>query len=142
MHWASAGRAAEAFEWWHRAGVRAHERSAYAEAIHALEKALRALPKAVGPTERRGREIELRMALTAAESGRSPGSDAMLRHARRVEALCAGLDAGDQLVTALFLSLRSRTVRGEMRAAMRIFDRLRVLAPGIREPVSARRCLQ
>ncbi len=45
MHWASAGRAAEAFEWWHRAGVRAHERSAYAEAIHALEQALRALPK-------------------------------------------------------------------------------------------------
>ena len=30
-------------------------------------------------------------ALTAAEAGRSPGSDAMRRHARRVEALCAGL---------------------------------------------------
>jgi tetratricopeptide (TPR) repeat protein len=58
----------------------------------------------------------------------------MQRHARRVEALCAGLDASDQLVTALFLSARSRMVRGEMRAAMRIFDRVRSLAGGIREP--------
>ena len=142
MHWASAGRPAEAFEWWHRAGLRALERSAYAEAIHALEQALRALPKAVGPAERRGREIELRMALTAAESGRSPGSDAVVRQSRRLEALCAGLDAGDQLVTALFLSVRSRTVRGEMRAAMRIVDRLRVLTAGIRDPYLRACCLQ
>ena len=133
MHWAAAGRPGESFEWWNRAGLRALERSAYAEASHTFEHALRALPKAVEPADRRGREIELRLALTAAEGGRNLASDVVRRHVRRLEVLCAGLEGGDQLVTALFQSARIRLARGELRAALHIVERLRGLTDGVRD---------
>ena len=132
-HWAAAGKPEEAFEWWNRAGLRALERSAYLEASYTLEQALRALPKAVGPAERRGREIELRLALTAAEGGRNLASDVVRRHVRRLEALCAGLEGGDQLVSALFQSARIRLARGELRAALSIVERLQGLIGGVRD---------
>jgi tetratricopeptide (TPR) repeat protein len=134
-HWTEAGRPRDAFEWWRRAGLRALERSAYAESSHHLEQALRALPKVYAASERRKPEIELRLALTSAQMGRSGvASAAAERSARRTVALCAQLDADDDLARALYLLARTRLNRGEKLAALRIVERLHGSADNIREP--------
>ena len=135
-HWAEAGRPDQAFGWWRQAGLRALDRCAYVEARHDLECAIDAVHRTASTAEeRRQRKLELRLALTSLEMGHhGPGSSEAGRSVRRAEALCRGAMQGDELVHALFLATRVRFARGELRAALRLVDRLVVLSDGIRDP--------
>ncbi len=134
-HWTEAGRPDQAFGWWRQAGLRALERCAYVEARRDLESALDAVPRiASTPEQRRRRKLELRLALTSIEMGQhGPGSNEAGRSARRAEALCRGVVHGDDLVHALFLAVRVRLTRGELRPALRLAERLAALSDGIRD---------
>jgi tetratricopeptide (TPR) repeat protein len=134
-HWMSAGRPDQAFRWRRRAGLLALERSAYAEASYHLEQALRTLRQAVPALDRRRQQLDLELAFTSLEGGRSgPGSAAAARHARRAAALCAGLALDDEVARALLLSARVRYARGELRATMRMLEPLWAFEDRIQDP--------
>jgi tetratricopeptide (TPR) repeat protein len=135
-HWTDAGRPAEAYGWWRRAGLRAVARSAYVEAAYALEQALRTLARAVPDREdRRRRELELRLGLTFAVMGKhGPGSIEASRCARQAEALCRGLDPDDDIARALYLTARVRLVRGDLGVALRLLQPLAAIREGITDP--------
>jgi hypothetical protein len=135
-HWTEAGRPVEALEWWQRAGLRALERSAYVEARHDLEQALRALRRTdVSGGERRRRELELELALTTTEMlEHGSGSNEAARRARRAEVLCRGAALDDQIAEALYLTARIRIVRGELGTARRMLAPLAAMNEAIASP--------
>ena len=87
-HYDGAGLVEPAIECWRQAGVRAHQRSAQAEAIEAFRRALSLLDKLPETRERDARELDLQFqlgaALTAARGFAAPELAAAYQRAREL----------------------------------------------------------
>ena len=97
QHYMEAGRIAQAIPYWQRAGGRATQRSAYAEAVTCLEQALVALAQLPERRDLQEKAIEIRLALRTAllpfgEYGQ------ILGHLREAETLAHVLDDRQRLV--------------------------------------------
>lgn len=138
-HWSAGGSRAEALTWWRRAGQRALERSAFAEAAHDFEQALAARRAVRDRDTRRSLELDLRLNLSVAETGRDGGQapPGVVRSLRRVNALSSGLDEGDALARALLLLSRLYIGLAYRRVAMRLLSRLTSICDRVEDPYLA-----
>lgn len=128
-HYSAAGIAHEAVSWWHRAGQRAVQRAAYAEAGSHFRKGLEALaqlPESVqrAPTEL-GLQIALGYALIPVKGWSSPDTAAAFT---RAGDLCAQIGEVPQLFRALWGLGAFHFVRGDQRKAREAADQCLALA--------------
>jgi class 3 adenylate cyclase/tetratricopeptide (TPR) repeat protein len=126
----------DAASYWHKAGLRANYRSADPEAIAHLSKGLDVLAQLPESSARRGREVDLLLALgvsLAATKGRG-SVEAMATYARAQE-LCDRL-GGEP--ARLFPALRGLWTayrsRGQIHKAREFADRLLAIAKGSGDP--------
>jgi class 3 adenylate cyclase len=122
-HYTEAGLGAQAIVYWQRAGERAVQRSANAEAISHLTKGLELLTTLPDTPERNRQELTLRTALgpalIATKGNAAP--EVEQTYARAVE-LCRQVGETSQLFPVLF-GLRSvYLVRGQLRSAHELVD--------------------
>jgi predicted ATPase len=140
-----AGLAARAIPYWWRAGELAAGRSANLEAIAHLSKGLELIGTLPDAPERRGEELVLRLAiggpLIATKGHPAPEVE---RNYSRALALCDQLGRSAELFTPLRGLWHCYFVRGELRRAHDLVERLVVLADEGRFPLRralARRAL-
>jgi predicted ATPase len=128
-HYTEAGLIAQAIPYWQRAGERAVQRSANAEAIHHLTKGLELLETLPDTLERNRQELTFRTALGPAFIATKGNAAPEVEHtyARAVE-LCRQVGETPQLFPMLF-GLRSvYLVRGEVQRAHELGEQLLSLA--------------
>jgi class 3 adenylate cyclase/tetratricopeptide (TPR) repeat protein len=124
LHFAAAGRSAEAADGWHRAGVLALEASAYVEAVAHLRRALEQLA-ALPLGERSGGEVKCLITLgSALAETRGYASTEVEETFGRVYRVTEGLGDGDELYSALTGLHAFQQVRGQLRRAVASARRL------------------
>ena len=118
-----------AIQYHQRAAVKALRRSANAEAIHHLRRALDAIEHIADDVDRFRVEVELRVALGAAFiTTRGFGAPEVLDAYSRAEALCDRLGERADLFPAIWGQWMFRTGRGETTEGRRLGARLLALA--------------
>jgi predicted ATPase len=128
-HYTEAGLSAQAIIYWQRAGQRAIDRSAYAEAIGHLNKGLEVLDSLPDTPERAQRELALQTALgLVLTATRGHGAPEVGRTYARARALCQQVDDPRQLSATLAGLRRFYLVRGELQTAREIGEQLLRLA--------------
>ena len=128
-HFERANDAASAIPHHHRAAAKALRRSANAEAISHLQRALNALALISNEIERAKIEIELRVSLGAAfMATRGFGAPEVLEAYSKAEALCDKLGERADFFPALWGQWLFRWGRSEIDAAWRLCERLLALA--------------
>jgi class 3 adenylate cyclase/predicted ATPase len=134
-HYTEAGLIPEAIIYWERAGQRASQRSAHAEAISHLTKALellKTLPDTLGRVQH---ELTLQVALGApliATKGYA-ASEVEHAYARALE-LCQQLGTPPQFFSVLWGLSAFYGVRAELGTARELGERLLRLAQGVQDP--------
>jgi predicted ATPase len=128
-HYAEAGVADRAIDYWDQAGRLAVERSAMAEAVVHFGKAIQLLASRPEGEQRRARELALQLALAGALMavkgwGSSEAGDAYAR----ARELCREAPEGAQLAMALNGAWAHLHNRGEIRAAHQLTDELIALS--------------
>jgi predicted ATPase len=128
-HYTEAGLIAQAIAYWQRAGERAIERSAHAEAISHLTAALELLRTLPDTAERAQQELDVQIALgipLVLTKGHS-APEVEVTYARARE-LCRQVGDTRQLFSALLGLRRSYYMRGELQAAHNLGEQLLRLA--------------
>jgi predicted ATPase len=128
-HYTEAGLVAHAMPYWQRAGQRAIDRSAYAEALGHLSKGLEVLGALPETRERAQYELPLQTALglvfTATKGHSAPEVG---RTYTRAQALCQQVEDPRQLSATLAGLRRFYLTRGEIQAAREVGEQLLRLA--------------
>ena len=133
-HCTEAGLIEQAVGYWHQAGERATRRSAHAEAISHLTKALELLETLPDTPERCQRECKLQLALglplTATKGYGAPDVEQTYTRARE---LCQQMPV--QSFRALFGLWRFYLLRSKYRIAREIGEQLHTQAQGAKDPI-------
>jgi TOMM system kinase/cyclase fusion protein len=134
-HYTEAGLPAQAIPYWQRAGQRAHERSAYVEAIAHLTRGLEVLTVLPDTPERARQELTLQMILApplmAAKGLAAPEVE---RAYTRGLALCRQVGETPQLFPVLVGLWRFHVVRAEYQTAHELEEWLLRLAQSTQDP--------
>ena len=124
-HFSEAGAPEQAVSYWHRSGSQASGRSASAEAVAHLTKALELLEQLPETSQRDDLELQLQtllgLALVASQSDSAPGAGVAYARARE---LCERLGARDRLAPVLRGEWMQETSRGDLRKALGIAEEL------------------
>ena len=144
-HFAEAGLGRQAIAYLQKAGDRAAERSAYAEAISHLSRGLELLQVLPDDPERTLQELDLRIALGSAFMATRgyAGAEVEATYLRARE-LCRQAGETSRLFPVLHGLYRFHHVRGELQAAREAGEQLLSLAEGLKDPalfVEAHRAL-
>jgi len=135
-HYTEAGLSAQAIPYWHRAGRRAYEHSAYVEAISYLTRGLEMLQAGPDTPVRVQQEVLLQSTLgaayTAAKGYAAPEVESTYTRAR---ALCQQLGDTQQLFPVLVGLWNFYFVRGALQTACDLGEQLLALAESANDPV-------
>jgi class 3 adenylate cyclase/predicted ATPase len=134
-HYTEAGLNEKAAGYWLRAGKRAAQRSAHAEAINHLTKGIEVLMTLPDTLERARQELEMQITLgpvLMAVKGQS-SHDTERAYARARE-LCQKVGETPQLFPVLYGLLRFHMVRSELRRAHQLAEQLFTLAQRVQDP--------
>ena len=134
-HYTEAGLSEQAVSYWHQAGQRASERSAYVEATAHLRRGLEVLTTLPETTARAQHELNLQRALgesllTTQGYAAREVADAY----NRARELCQQLGDTTQLAQVLFALWGYALVRGEVRTACELGEQLLRLAQRLHAP--------
>ena len=133
-HFSEAGLGAQAFDFWRTAGTRALHASANVEAAGHLQRALGELSALPGSPTNAGQEVELQIALgTALTATRGYGSTEVELAYARAYSLCENLGDVQRLFAALTGLHTFYQVRGPIRTARTVAERLVELAEQSRD---------
>jgi predicted ATPase len=134
-HYSRSDNIGKAIEYLGRAGHQAIQRSAYADAISSLSAAVALLQRLADSSERIQRELLLQLALgpalTVVKGFAAPEAERAYTRARE---LCERLGEPPELFLALFGLWIMHLLRGEIRRAYELVERLRRLAQSAHEP--------
>jgi TOMM system kinase/cyclase fusion protein len=135
-HYTEAGLAASAISYWQRAGQRANERSAHAEAINHLTKGLEVLKTLPDIPERAQQELALQitlgLAFIATKGQAAPEVECTYSRARE---LCQQVGDVPQLFRALWGLCHVHVVRAELQSARERSEELLTLAQHLQDPL-------
>ena len=124
-HWTQAGHFKQAVEYWQRAGQRALERSAIAEARDHISSGLELLPKLSPGTPRDEQELALQTALgTALSITQGYGVPQVAQAFQRALEICHSQEDSPQLFWALWGLRRYYSMRAEFQTALQLGYRL------------------
>jgi predicted ATPase len=133
-HYTEAGCPEPAVAYWQKAGQRAMEHSAYAEAIAHLSKGVEVLKTLPDTPERARQELDLQLALGPAfVSARGPGSPAVEQVYARAQELCQQVGETPQLFPVLWGLWRLYSARCEYQRAQALGERLLSLAQQVHD---------
>ncbi|MBI4563061.1 MAG: AAA family ATPase [Candidatus Rokubacteria bacterium] len=134
-HYTAAGLSQRAIVHWQRAGQRAIQQSAYAEAITHLTRGLELLETIRDASERAPHELALRLALGAAliPTVGYAAPDVENAYARARE-LCGQMGKAPQLFPAMYGLFQFSLVRGELQTASALAEQLLRLAQNAQDP--------
>ena len=133
-HYTEAGLSAQAVLYWQKAGQRAVERSAYAEAITHLSKGLEVLKTLSDTPEHLQQELDLQLALgPALVVIRGPASPAVEQAYARAQELCQQVGETPQHFPALWGLWRFYNNRAEYQRARALGERLLSLAQQVHD---------
>jgi predicted ATPase len=139
-HYGRSDNVAKAVEYLGRAGQRALQRSAYADAISCLTAAADLLQKLPDSSERIQRELLLQLALGRALSAVKGNAAPEAEHPYvRARELCERLGETPELFPALFGLFGVHLLRGELRKAYELAEQLLRRAQSARDPVGLMR---
>lgn len=128
-HYTEAGQAEVAMRYWQRAGERAMQRSAYAEAIANFTQGLTLIPSLPETPERTQHELTLRIALAAPLLATKGYAAPEVGDAyNRARELCQQMDETPQLFPVLHGLWTFQIVRGDLKTANWLADQLLTLA--------------
>jgi predicted ATPase/class 3 adenylate cyclase len=134
-HYTEAGLQAEALPYWHQAGQRAIERSAYVEALHHLTTGLEVLATVPETPARHQHELDLLTALTGAlgvtKGQAAPELEPVLT---RATALAQQVGEPSQHFVVLYALWSFHNVRAEHQAAQAVAEQLLDLAQHQHDP--------
>ncbi len=134
-HYTEAGLTEQAIPYWQRAGQRAVERSAHAEAIHHLTKGLTSLKALPDTPEHAQQELGLQIALgVPLMATRGWGAPEVERAYTRARELCQQVGEPSQLFPVLVGLRLFYTLRGELQAARELAEQLLALAQRVQDP--------
>jgi tetratricopeptide (TPR) repeat protein len=135
-HYAEAGLAEDAISCWLRAGQRAVQASANAEAVHHFEKALELLQASPEGSKRWERELKIQLGLAvpllAAKGYAAPEVE---KAYSRAQQLCERLEKSEQLFPVLRGRWNHYLVRGELERARNMGTELMSLAEAQNDPL-------
>jgi TOMM system kinase/cyclase fusion protein len=135
-HYTEAGVLAPAIPYWQRAGQRALERSAHAEAIAHLSKGLELLQSLSDTPERAQQELGLQVALgPALMVVKGYAAPEVQQVYRRAWELCRHVEETPQLFQVLWGLAYFYTLRSEFRTAREVGEQLLSLAQRAQDPV-------
>ena len=135
-HYSTGAMVEQALSYWHRAGQRAAERSAYTEAIHHLTNALELLNTLPETPERAQQELQLQISLGGSLLGAKGWSAPEVeRTYTRIQDLCRQLGETPQLFSALYGLRIFYQVRGEYQRACELGHQLVQVAENLQDPV-------
>src|SRR5262249_33328423 len=124
-HYTEASLAAQALPYWQRAGQRARQRSAHAEAVAHLTQGLAVLTTLPETPARRQQELDLQVALgpalSATKGYAAPDAERAYTRARE---LCAHLGDTPQLFPVLRGLMQYYLVRGDLQTATQLGEQL------------------
>jgi predicted ATPase len=144
-HFAEAGLTRRAVAYLQKAGDRASERSAYAEAVSHLTRGLELLHTLPDDSERALQELDLQIALgSALMATRGYAAPEVAETYLRARELCRLVGDTPRLFPVLHGLYRFHHVRGELQAAREVGEQLLRLAEGLGDPalfVEAHRAL-
>lgn len=136
QHYTEAGLSGQALPYWQRAGQRALQRSANAEAVNHLTRGLEVLKTLPDSNERAQSELLLQTtlgpALNATCGIASPEVEQTYIRARE---LCRALEATPQVFPVLTSLCELYTVRAQFHTALELGQQFLALARGVRDPL-------
>jgi class 3 adenylate cyclase/tetratricopeptide (TPR) repeat protein len=136
-HYTEAALPEDAVAFWHKAGQKASERSAYVEAIAHLRKGLEVLQALPETATRAQRELTLQLTLgESLEASQGYTAPEVVPVYTRVHGLCQQVDEIPQIFPALIVLRRFYAFRGEVQTAQELAEQLLHLAQ--RQPDAAR----
>jgi predicted ATPase len=136
-HYTAAGLPAQAIGYWRRAGERALERSAYAEAITHVTKGLELLTALPETPDRMEHERSLQVALGVSLMNTRGFTAPEVKSAyRRARDLCQQTQDSFQLVPVLFGLWSFYLTRAEYRTALELGDHALRLAESLQDPIA------
>jgi predicted ATPase len=136
-HCTAAGQDEAAIRYWQRAGQRALQRSAYAEAIAHLRQGLAVLTTLPETPERRHQELDLQVALgTALYATKGNAAPDVERVYTRARELCEQIGDTPQLFPVLRGLMLHYTMRGQLQTSYQLGEQLFSLAQSQLEPAS------
>ena len=134
-HYTEAGLGQQALVYWLRAGQHANERSAHVEAVAHLSKGLALLPTLPDTPERLHHELQLLLALGAAQiATTSYAAPEVAQTYTRARQLCHHLDDHSQLFTVLRGLWNYYNVHAEPQTARALGEQLLTLAQQAQDP--------
>jgi predicted ATPase/class 3 adenylate cyclase len=136
-HYTEAGLAAEAVEYWQRAGERSNARSAYVEAVAYLTKGLEVLKTLPDTPTHAPHELEMQIALSQALAGTKGFAATERGHAlARARELCRQLGDATRLFAVLMGLSELHVNRGELQTARELDEEGLALAQRQQDPAS------
>jgi predicted ATPase len=133
-HYTEAGLMAQAVHYWHKAGQRAHQRSANQEAIRHLTKGLELLATFPDTPQHAQRELALHIALGAPlMATKGYAAPEVERTYSRARELCQQQSATAELFPVLWGLWRFYAVRAECKAARELAEQLLTLAQSVQD---------
>jgi predicted ATPase len=145
-HCTEAGLLAQAVGYWHKAGQRAIERSAHAEAMSHLTQGLAVLQTLSETSERTRREVDMLIAMgVSLFATKGYAAPEVAQTYRRAQHLCAHLEAPDQLCPVLRGLWSYYFTRAELQTAHALGEQLFTLAQQVHDAamlVAAHRVLE
>jgi predicted ATPase len=136
-HCSEANDTERAIDYWHRAGRRAAERSAYVETVSHLSNALRSLPALPESASRDEQELAVQVALgPALMAVEGFGSDAVEQAYTRARQLCELTGKTDQLFQTMYGLFRLRLLRAQYNPGRALAQELLIQAEAIDDRVS------
>jgi tetratricopeptide (TPR) repeat protein len=134
-HYTEAGLAVPAMPYWQRAGQRANERSAHAEAISHLSKGLEVLKTLPDTLERAQQELALQIALGLAFIATKGQTAAEVGHTySRARELCQQVEDVPQLFRVLYGLSHFHVTRAELQTGRELSEELFTLVQHIQDP--------
>ena len=135
-HYAEAGLGARAIPYWQRAGEKANERAAHAEAISYLNNGLELLKTLPNTAERLQRELSLYAALgRTLKDSKGYGDPEVERAYTRARELCRRVGEAPQLFSTLLGLSIYFVVRAELQTARELGEQLLDMAQSKHDPV-------
>ena len=136
QHYTEASLVAQAIPYWHRAGQRAHARSAHVEAIGHLTKGLELLQRLPDTPERTQHELDLQIALGQALIATTGQAAPEVGHTyNRARELWQQVGEAPQLFRVLYGLHAFHLVRAELRTARELGEELLTLAQHLQDPL-------
>ncbi|MBI3301420.1 MAG: hypothetical protein HYZ72_04985 [Deltaproteobacteria bacterium] len=134
-HYAEAGLTEQAIPYWHRAGERAAQRSAYVEAIGHLTKGLEVIETLPDTPERAQQELTLQIALAGSLMAiKGYAAPEVGKACARARELCRRVGETPQLFSVLGGLAAFYIIRGELRTGRELVEQFLRLAQSVQDP--------